>query len=311
MISLEEPLFSGKHTMSGGRGFFMSTKQNLQVGDIVTRKSHGCDMLFQLIDINQEKQIGSLIGLDYRLMADAPLSDLVKMSDEEVRKMREHCEQKHLESMRLIEQERRSSRERNSWLQINHTSEMGGSFDWPGKVLHIDGDKNFLKKCLAVYQQLKVPAVGYHFMEKDFPAQVVSLLEKHSPDILVLTGHDALQSKRGPADDLNSYRHSKYFVQAVEKARIFQQSKDSLVIFAGACQSHFEAILNAGANFASSPKRINIHTLDPVYIAEKVAYTSIQQSINVFDMVKNTITGIEGLGGLETKGCFRFGIPKA
>lgn len=31
-----------------------------------------------------------------------------------------------------------------------------------------------------------------------------------------------------------------------------------LVIFAGACQSYFEAIISAGANFASSPARILI-----------------------------------------------------
>lgn len=287
---------------------FMNPK--FVVGDIVTRKSHGYDMLFQIIDINKEDKIAVLIGLDYRLLADAPLADLVKVNEDEMRKLREACEQKHLEAMRLIEQERRSARERNTWRQVNHTKDMGGSFDWPGKVLHLDGDRNYLKKCLAVYKELKVPAFGYHFPETEFPEQLLPLLEKHNPDILVLTGHDALQSKRGPADDINSYRHSKYFVQAVERARTFQQSKDSLVIFAGACQSHFEAILGAGANFASSPKRINIHTLDPVYIAEKVAYTSIQQSVNVFEMVKNTITGIEGVGGLETKGCFRFGIPK-
>ncbi|MED0675153.1 sporulation peptidase YabG [Aneurinibacillus thermoaerophilus] len=288
----------------------MFPSQKLRVGDIVARKSHGCDLLFQIVDINQEKGTCSLIGLDYRLMADAPLSDLVKVTEEEIAKIRSKSEQKHIEAMRMIEQERRSARERNMWRQVNYIKEVGGSFDWPGKVLHVDGDKNYLKKCLTVYEQLKVPAVGYHIPEKDFPQQIISMLEKHQPDILVLTGHDALQSKRGPADDLNSYRNSKYFVQAVEKARMFQQGKDSLIIFAGACQSYFEAILNAGANFASSPKRINIHTLDPVYIAEKVAYTSIQQSVNIFEMVKNTITGIEGVGGIETKGCFRFGIPK-
>ncbi len=31
---------------------------------------------------------------------------------------------------------------------------------------------------------------------------------------------------------------------------------DELVIFAGACQSHYEEIIKAGANFASSPHRI-------------------------------------------------------
>ena len=85
--------------------------------------------------------------------------------------------------------------------------------------------------------------------------------------------------------------------------------KDQLVIFAGACQSDFERILQSGANFASSPKRINIHVLDPVYIAEKVAYTSVRETVNVFELAKNTITGIDGLGGVETFGTFRLGLP--
>ena len=34
-----------------------------------------------------------------------------------------------------------------------------------------------------------------------------------------------------------------------------------LIIVAGACQSHFEALLQAGANFASSPGSVLIHAL--------------------------------------------------
>ncbi|BAU26203.1 spore coat assembly protein [Aneurinibacillus soli] len=282
----------------------------LQIGDRVVRKSYGGDVLFQIIDIQQDGKICSLIGVDFRLLADAPLADLVKVDQEQEEKLREVCRRKHEEAMRMIQQTRPGAREQNVWRQINHTGEMGGSFDWPGRVLHLDGDRNYLRKCLAVYAEMKVPADGYYLPEKEFPVHVMSLLEKHRPDILVLTGHDAYQPRRGSADDLNNYRHSRFFVEAVGKARIFQQCKDSLVIFAGACQSHFEAILNAGANFASSPKRINIHTLDPVYIAEQVSYTSIQKPVSVYDMVKHTITGIEGVGGIETRGCFRLGIPK-
>lgn len=284
--------------------------EKLQVGDRVVRKSYSGDVLFQIIEIHPDGKTCSLIGVDFRLLADAPLSDLLKVDTEQEEKMREACRRKHEEAMRFIQQARPSNREQNVWRQINHTGEMGGSFDWPGRVLHLDGDRNYLRKCLAVYAEMKVPADGYYLPEKEFPTHVSSLLEKHRPDILVLTGHDAYQPRRGSADDLNNYRNSRFFVEAVEKSRAFQQCKDSLVIFAGACQSHFEAILNAGANFASSPKRINIHTLDPVYIAEQVAYTSIQKPVNVYDMVKHTITGIEGVGGIETRGSFRLGIPK-
>ena len=37
-----------------------------------------------------------------------------------------------------------------------------------------------------------------------------------------------------------------------------ERNKNKLAIFAGACQSYYEEIMNAGANFASSPGRIFI-----------------------------------------------------
>ena len=51
----------------------------------------------------------------------------------------------------------------------------------------------------------------------------------------------------------------------------------STCYFAGACQSHFEALIRAGANFASSPSRINIHALDPVYVVGKISFTSFMR----------------------------------
>lgn len=79
---------------------------------------------------------------------------------------------------------------------------------------------------------------------------------------------------------------------------------------AGACQSHFEALLHAGANFASSPARILIHALDPLCIASKLACTSIRDTISMIDMAELTVTGLEGLGGLESRGSYRLGVPR-
>jgi len=67
----------------------------------------------------------------------------------------------------------------------------------------------------------------------------------------------------------------------------------------------------AGANFASSPSRVLIHCLDPVLICEKVAYTNIDDIVNIEDVIKNTITGIKGVGGLQTRGKYREGYPKS
>lgn len=46
-----------------------------------------------------------------------------------------------------------------------------------------------------------------------------------------------------------------------------------MVIFAGACQSYYEGLILAGANFASSPARILIDFIDPLIVAERVAIT--------------------------------------
>ncbi|MDL0415387.1 sporulation peptidase YabG, partial [Clostridioides difficile] len=83
--------------------------------------------------------------------------------------------------------------------------------------------------------------------------EVRALLEKYNPDILVITGHDAMTIKRGDIEDMSNYRNSSNFVKTVKEARKWQPNLDNLVIFAGACQSNYEKIISAGANYASSP----------------------------------------------------------
>src|SRR5690625_6358919 len=141
------------------------------------------------------------------------------------------------------------------------------------------------------------------------PFEITDLIDKVKPNIIVITGHDSYQKQKGKKSEIQAYRHSKYFVETVRNAREKIPNLDQLVIFAGACQSHFESLIRAGANFASSPSRINIHALDPVYIAAKIAYTSFMEKVNITDALKNTFTGNKGMGGIETKGLYRIGMP--
>jgi spore coat assemly protein len=141
------------------------------------------------------------------------------------------------------------------------------------------------------------------------PLQIASLLEKIQPDIIVITGNDAFQKNKGDKQDIRAYRNSQYFVETVREARRIHPHLDQLIIFAGACQSHFESLIRAGANFASSPSRINIHALDPVYIVAKVAFTPFMEKVGVWDALRNTLTGERGLGGIETRGLLRTGLP--
>jgi spore coat assembly protein len=177
--------------------------------------------------------------------------------------------------------------------------------------LHIDGDSDYLELCLTTYKQLNIPAYGYSIEEEQQPNMVEDLLKKHNPDLLVLTGHDGFLKGKTDFADIENYYSSKHFIEAVKVARRYEKSRDDLVIFAGACQSHYEAILAAGANFASSPQRVMIHAFDPVFVVEKIAYTSIYDPISIKDIISGTITGFEGIGGMETRGKYRMGIPKS
>lgn len=138
------------------------------------------------------------------------------------------------------------------------------------------------------------------------------LLPRVQPNILVITGHDGMyKTTRGDTSSytLDNYKNSANFVEAVKIARQFERNMDTMIIVAGACQSHFEALLQAGANFASSPGRILIHALDPVQIASKVAYTSMKETVRMAEMIEHTMSGIRGIGGIETRGCYRIGVP--
>lgn len=241
----------------------------MKIGALVTRYKYNHDVVFKIIDISNNVAI--LQGVCVRLSADAPLSDL-KIYDKE-----ETQEQIELEFSR------------NSKL-IN------------GCVLHLDGDENYLKKCLEIYKKYDIPAQGYYMKEKDMPEQVTNLLIKHKPDILIITGHD---NYKVDSNKKEHFENSKYFIQAVKKARIYQADKDALVIFAGACQSYYEALIESGANFASSPTRQNINVLDPVYIAISVAKSHVGSYIDVEATLKKTVSKGVGLGGIDTRGVAR------
>ncbi|MDK2784450.1 MAG: spore coat assemly protein [Bacillota bacterium] len=284
----------------------------IQKGDIVARRSYQGDIFFKVMEVlfEGERAVALLKGLDVRLLADAPLSDLRKVEPGELREYKEKLLKRNAECFRRIS-------ERQSLVRaqiLKGAAENGGEesfFELPGKVLHLDGDPDYLDFCLSAYKQLGVTAAGKEVPEEEQPKHVAELIREHSPDILILTGHDALVKGARDYSDPRSYRNTRYFIEAVKNARQLIPSRDELVIFAGACQSNFEAIIAAGANYASAPKRVLIHCLDPVFIAEEVAFTPISKLVSLPELVANTITGKDGIGGIETRGKFRLGFPKA
>lgn len=281
----------------------------VRVGDLVTRKSYDCDVFFRVKAINEDQGLADLSGEDLRLYADAPLSDLIEVSS--IEREDNHLKQRKLEdhSTRLFRQNYQLLKEKRKYTSTNGYRQQMAYFELPGRVLHIDGDPYYLKKCLLVYEKLGVPVLGKYVKEDDMSEVVPSLVRHVRPDILVLTGHDAYMKNKGKENELNAYRHSAHFVRTVKEVRYLIPHLDQLVIFAGACQSHFELLIRAGANFASSPTRINIHALDPVYLVSKICFTSFMDRVNVWDVLRNTLAGSEGIGGVETKGILRTGMP--
>lgn len=116
--------------------------------------------------------------------------------------------------------------------------------------------------------------------------------------------------KRGSFKEMTAYKNSSKFVEAVKEARKFESSHQKLIVIAGACQSNYEELIKAGANFASSPKRINIHALDPAIVASKMSLADINNDINLKDIIEHTKYGSSGIGGIITKGTMYTGYPR-
>ena len=135
-------------------------------------------------------------------------------------------------------------------------------------------------------------------------------LEKYKPDIVLITGHDFLKKNAKDKSKIENYQNSENFVNAIKKARIYEKNQDKLIIISGACQSNYEELIKAGSNFASSPKRINIHALDPAIIASCVALSPVNKEIDLISLIDKTHYGSAGMGGIITNGTMYVGYPR-
>jgi spore coat assembly protein len=283
----------------------------MNIGDTVVRKSYGKDIIFKIMDIKDTDNglVYTLKGISLRVIADAPVEDLEEVGENSIGEKEKLLNRKVNSSIKniLIGRIDVSKSYRSPKIAINKEL----TFGRPGKILHVDGDAEYMEVCLKVYKKLELDVVGKVVAEKDQPVEVPNLVKQIKPDIVVITGHDAITKGARDYSDINNYRNSKFFVDTVNELRNYEPNYDDLVIFAGACQSHYEAILDAGANFASSPSRVLIHCLDPVFVCEKIAYTNIERVVSIQEALENTITGTKGIGGLQTRGKYREGFPKS
>lgn len=261
---------------------------NFNIGDIVTRNSYNNDIVFKIIEIRNNLAI--LKGVDLRLYADSSLNDLEIVDEQyDVNKSDRKIIADNIKALKL---------DRDEYFYL------------PGTVLHIDGDQDYLQRCIKFYSDMKVKAYGLKLKESDIYFDIDNYLNKYHPDIVVITGHDAYYKRKNDKDNLNNYQNSSNFIKAVKKAREYKKSQDKLIIIAGACQSNYEQLIKAGANFASSPKRINIHALDPAIIASSIALAEKNKSIDLIQMIEKTKYGSSGIGGIITNGTMYVGYPR-
>ena len=258
----------------------------INVGDIVSRNKYNNDTLFKVVKI--ENDIYYLCGIEIRLCADSELSDLKKESE---------IENLESDDERLLD-----------LLNDNITEQRDDFFYIPGRILHIDGDNEYLKRCLKFYKSANLQAFGVYEKEENLYKNITKYLEDIKPDILIITGHDAYYKMKGM--DQKTYKNSDNFAKAIKVARKYEKSYDKLKIIAGACQSNYEELINAGANFASSPKRVNIHALDPAIIAISISKTENTKELNIIELLNKTKCGKEGIGGIKTYGSMYVGYPK-
>ena len=124
----------------------------IQIGDLVTRNSYHNDIIFKVVDINGD--MCYLCGISVRLSADSPLSDLVLCDKEEV--------------------------DDNFGVDFNEykTLDRHEFFYLPGKVLHIDGDEDFLDRCMKFYHKNRIKAYGIYSLEGDLSNHIYEYLEK-------------------------------------------------------------------------------------------------------------------------------------
>ena len=253
----------------------------MQVGSLVVIKNDKQKCLYKIFKMytKHEETICLLYGVYYRITREELMRNLIE---------EENKDKKYY--LNIIKRSERSPKQKYVL----------------GKILHIDGDCEYLNKCLELYEELGIYAYGKCIPENRMSEDIGKYLLEIDPDIVVITGHDLYNNKG--IKELDNYVNTKNFMKVVKEIR--KVKENSCVIIAGACQSNFEALIASGADFASSPKRINVHTYDPAIIAIKASTTSFTKIISSDDLYKYIENGRDAYSGLQTFGKMRLMIWK-
>ena len=249
---------------------------------------------YWIINQTNFKAIAILKGLNIRIQADSFLDDLEIIDKKTLQESQKKVEKRFIQTINKCVKGQDESKQ--EYLKRSN------KIVYTGKILHLDGDRRYAEKSSLFYKKMGLRAVVRSVTESRQPAVVSGLIERYKPDILVITGHDGMLRGGTKYNDIYNYRNSRYFINSVMEARRWDNKGRDLVIFAGACQSYYEAIIGAGANFASSPGRILIDFMDPLIVAEKIATTDESKYVTISDIERNLRDGIKGVNGIGAMG---------
>ena len=266
--------------------------EKIKRGDIVGRKSYNKDILFvvdKIIKSSNRNVVVLLKGLDIRIQADSDIEDLELIDKKTIENTEKVLENRSIEKLNSKQYEEQKSKRSNKII-------------YTGRILHLDGDRRYSEKSNVFYKKMGLKAIVKNVPEYRQVSVVSSLIDRYNPDILVITGHDGMIKGGIKYHDIYNYRNSRYFIETVKKARQARNSKADLVIFAGACQSYYEGLIEAGANFASSPARILIDFIDPLIVAERIATTDFNKYITIRDIEEELRDGNRGIDGIGANG---------
>lgn len=110
-----------------------------KVGDVVARKSYNLDILFKITQLNKDN--ADLAGLTVRIVADSNISDLVHITELEVKdRMKKIDDSRRVRMSRCYNNINKKFNIRESLLENPNIYTKEKILKKPGVILHIDGD---------------------------------------------------------------------------------------------------------------------------------------------------------------------------
>lgn len=111
--------------------------------------------------------------MQFRVEADAEVSDLEKIEKEEI-----ELEKRGIESKI---RKRIAKSTKNTIIKKTRNQETNAL------ILHLDGDRRYAQKSAKYYNQLGIKAVVKNIPENRQPQLIGGLIERYKPDIVIIT----------------------------------------------------------------------------------------------------------------------------